>query len=163
MAMLRYRSLLPTDESLLWSLFYYAISVPPGQPAPPRDVIYKPELARYVRDWGTRAGDHGVGAEVDGTLIGAAWLRLWNVNDHGYGFVDERTPELSMAVLAEYRAQGVGTELLRRLLAEADLQNKSVSLSVSEYNPARRLYERTGFVSVGTVGDSITMLRNATR
>jgi GNAT superfamily N-acetyltransferase len=161
--MLRYRSLLPTDESLLWSLFYYAISVPPGQPAPSRDVIHRPELARYVCDWGAKAGDHGVAAEVDGTPIGAAWLRLWNKNDQGYGFVDERTPELSIAVLPEFRARGVGTELLRRLLAEADSQNMSVSLSVSEYNPARRLYERTGFVPVGTVGDSITMLRNPSR
>ncbi len=73
-AMLRYRPLPSTDESVLWSLFYYAISVPPGEPAPPRDVIHRPELERYVRDWGTRAGDRGIAAEVDGTPIGAAWL-----------------------------------------------------------------------------------------
>lgn len=52
--------------------------------------------------------------------------------------------------------RGVGTELLRLVLAEGSLQNLSVSLSVSEYNSDRRLYERAGFVPVGALGDAIT-------
>lgn len=49
--------------------------------------------------WG-RAGDMGFVA-VDagsGEPIGAAWLRLLGGDERGYGYVDDETPELGMAV-----------------------------------------------------------------
>ena len=50
-----------------------------------------------------------------------------------------------MAVLPEYRGQGIGTKLLMRLLAAAKGQYADVSLSVGSGNPAAHLYERLGF------------------
>jgi GNAT superfamily N-acetyltransferase len=44
----------------------------------------------------------------------------WPAGETGCGFVDSETPELSVAVRPEYRGRGIGTLLLRRLLAEAD-------------------------------------------
>ncbi|WP_310393196.1 hypothetical protein [Hymenobacter sp.] len=55
------QSLTPPDEPFLWYMLHQALHVPAGQAAPPRDVIYQPPLARYVRGGGRR-GDGGVPA-----------------------------------------------------------------------------------------------------
>jgi GNAT superfamily N-acetyltransferase len=154
------RALTPADEALLRDYLYLALFVPPDQPAWPRAVIEQPDIARYVAGWG-RAGDRGVLAceEQSGRDQGAAWLRLWPPGEAGYAFVDHATPELSMAVRPECRGQGIGTALLRRLLAEADGHHSAVSLSVSDGNPAGRLYAREGFVPIASKNGSTTMRR----
>ena len=49
--------------------------------------------------------------------------------------------------------------LLRCLLSEAEKREVNISLSVSESNPARRLYEREGFVAAGEPhGGSVMMV-----
>ncbi len=146
------------DQAALNDLLYHAISVGPGERAPDRDIVNKPELARYVREWGSVAADYGVLAVEGGTVLGGAWLRQWRGAERGYGFVDEDTPELSIAVVPTRRGEGIGTELLRRLLDEAAKRHARVSLSVASHNPARTLYEREGFTLHAVVGDSITML-----
>ena len=52
---------------------------------------------------------------------------------------------VDIALLPEHRGGGVGTSLLRDLLAEADAAGKSVTIHVERLNPALRLYERLGF------------------
>ena len=146
------------DEAELRNLLYYAISVAPGERPPARDIVTKPELERYVREWGSVAADYGVLAVEGGSVLGGAWLRQWRAPERGYGFVDEKTPELSIAVIPTRRGEGIGTELLRSLLDEAAKRHARVSLSVASHNPARRLYEREGFTLHGVSGDSITML-----
>jgi ribosomal protein S18 acetylase RimI-like enzyme len=64
-----------------------------------------------------------------------------------------------MAILAEYRGQGIGTSLLARLIESAEGVYEYLSLSVAAENPARRLYRRLGFAEIGTCNDSITMRR----
>ncbi len=57
--------------------------------------INHPQIAKYVRDWG-KTTDLGFGA-IDRTThqkIGAAWLRLFPETDRGYGYINDRTPEL---------------------------------------------------------------------
>jgi len=44
-----------------------------------------------------------------------------------------------------FQRQGVGTSVLRMLIAEAEQARKAVVLGVVKINPARRLYERLGF------------------
>ena len=84
--------------------------------------------------------------------VGAAWLRFFPAFDPGYGFVDERTPELSVAVLAAHRGKGIGSLLVDRLLQGVE----AASLSCDPANPAWRLYVRLGFVPLA---DGRTMLR----
>ncbi len=93
-----------------------------------------------------------------GEPIGAAWLRLLSGDEKGYGYVNDETPELGMAVLPEYRGRGVGSDLLRRLLKSAAGVYRSVCLSVSVDNPAVRLYGRAGFERVCECGASLTMV-----
>ena len=71
-------------------------------------------------------------------------------------YLDRSGPEwrlLDIALVAEARGQGVGTALLRALLAEAGAAGKPVLLHVETFNPARRLYDRLGFVPLG--GDGV--------
>ena len=63
-------------------------------------------------------------------------------------YVDRRDAEIriiDIALLPEHRGNGIGTSLLRDLLAEADAAGKSVTIHVERLNPALRLYERLGF------------------
>lgn len=155
-----FRELTIQDERLVWTALYYALHVPPGAEPFPPDVVHDPSLARYAERWMQRTGDLGVVAESAGEPVGVAWLRQWTGADRGFGFVDEETPELAMAVWPGYRGRGIGTALLTRLLEAATPKHPAVSLSVSLTNPALRLYERFGFESNGDHhGDSMTMVK----
>lgn len=142
-------------------MLYQSLHVPEGGAPFPRDVVARPEIAKYVAGWG-REGDLGfvaVGLSSD-EPIGAAWLRLLAGDEKGYGYVGDETPELGIAVLPGYRGRGVGAALLRCILEAASADYESVSLSVSSDNPAVRLYERAGFRWVGVSGTSVIMLNN---
>jgi GNAT superfamily N-acetyltransferase len=150
------RSAVERDEPFLFEMLFEALFVPPGREPFPRSVLDQPHISRYVRGFGTREGDVGFVAETTaGEPIGAAWSRLFNRGDRGFGYVDADTPELSVAVSAQERGNGVGTALLQSLIDVAP----RISLSVDSRNPVARLYERLGFVIVSQDGTSLTMLR----
>lgn len=138
------------------------------RPERPRDdvraVLARPEVAHYVSGW-PRPGDLGVVAEYgaeDAAPVGAAWVRFLPADAPGYGFVDEDTPELTIGVRADRRGRGVGTRLLAELQVAARAAGLGrVSLSVEPDNPARRVYERAGFVPVSRSGGAVTMLWTA--
>lgn len=155
------RPALPADEPFLWAMLYEAIYVPEGKPLPERTILQEPALAHYVAGWGQQPGDAGMIAidSTSGQAVGAAWLRLFTAADAGWGFVDEATPEVSMALLPAYRGQGIGTALLTALIDQARGHYPALSLSVDPQNAAMRLYERLGFVVVGASGTSVTMCK----
>ncbi len=113
----------------------------------------------YVKAWG-RKGDTAVIAVVDGFPVGAAWYRLFRASAPGYGFVDEHTPELAIAVVPSARGKGVGSALLASLLERARAEGfTGISLSVDRLNEgAIALYRQHGFEPVEERGDSLTML-----
>ena len=117
----------------------------------------------YLTGW-PRQGDYGLVAEQDGP-VGAAWYRTYTVANHGYGFVAEDVPELSIAVVASRRHEGIGRRLLVDLIEASQVQgNAALSLCVNHGNPARGLYESVGFRPVGkTRESSLTMIRRAIR
>jgi len=55
---------------------------------------------------------------------------------------------VDISLLPEHRNIGIGTVLLEQLLAEGAQAGSRVSIHVERLNPARRLYERLGFVMV---------------
>ena len=114
---------------------------------------------RYVRAWG-RPGDSAVIALEDGFPVGAAWYRLFPAGEPGFGHVDERTPELAIAVVPSKRGRGVGDALLTRLLETAgDDGYAALSLCVDSANAgAIKLYEKHGFVRASDDGESLTMV-----
>jgi ribosomal protein S18 acetylase RimI-like enzyme len=66
---------------------------------------------------------------------------------------------VDVALMPEHRGAGIGTRLIRELFAEADASGRKVSIHVEIYNPARRLYERLGFVRAGEHGVYLRMER----
>jgi GNAT superfamily N-acetyltransferase len=73
---------------------------------------------------------------------------LWQEDEKGFGYISDTLPELAMAVLPEYRGQGIGTQLLANILELANTHYPAVSLNVRADNPAVRLYTRAGFRKV---------------
>lgn len=151
------------DESFLAEMMYQAIFVPTGAEAPSRSVVEEPALRKYFADFGAQPGDIGYKA-VDphtGAPVGAAWLRLLQGDKKGYGYVDDETPELSIAVDLMYRGQGVGSQLLDELFAAAAQEYAAITLSVWPENSAYRLYRRLGFVVVKDDEDdpAVTMIK----
>ena len=148
----------PDDVEFLKKMLYEAAAWNPDWP---REQVIQaladPILERYHRGWG-RPGDAGVIAEIKGEAVGAAWFRLFTDDEPGHGFVDERTPELGIAVLPLYRRKGIGETLLRALMSEARQQGlTALSLSVAPHNRSRMMYERAGFRKVGEEGESWVM------
>lgn len=149
----------PGDAGFLEDMLYEALFIPPGEARPPRSVLGLPEIAHYVAGWG-RPGDFGLVARSGGEAVGAAWFRLFASGERGFGYVDERTPELSMAVRPERRGLGVGTALLERLCGEARERGfERISLSVDVRNPAHRLYRRLGFEAAAEADQAYTMVK----
>ncbi|NJK53030.1 MAG: GNAT family N-acetyltransferase [Leptolyngbyaceae cyanobacterium SU_3_3] len=136
------RSLMREDELIVWTMLRYA-----AHESSIESVKQQPYLARYGLDWG-RVGDVGYVTTRNMSPIGAAWLRLWLGEDKGFGYVKDEIPELAIAVVPDYRGQGIGTKLLTQILGAAKMKYPAVSLSVRANNPVLRLYERTGFIKI---------------
>jgi len=147
------------DEAFLWEMLAEA-----AQENSVRAVAKNSGTAKYVEGWG-RDGDLGVvAATATSEPLGAAWLRLLRGEDAGYGYVDDNTPELAIAVRPGARGTGIGARLISHLLRAAKTRHRVVSLSVRSDNPALNLYEKMGFCPVEgsqrtnrTGGTSITM------
>ena len=149
-----------TDVPFLWDMLYQTIYVPADATPLSRGILNHSEISRYVLGWGQLHDTSLVAVDRESSQpIGAARFRLLVGEHRGYGYVDDRTPELSTAVVPEYRGRGVRTSLLSQLLTAAQVHYPAVSLSVSLDNPALRLYQRLGFEGVRMCGTSLTMLR----
>lgn len=113
--------------------------------------------SRYVEGW-ARPGDRGVILIDESFPVGAAWYRLFTAGRPGYGFLDEETPELTIAVVPSKRGRGFGEQLLTALLELARTDGyDAMSLSVERDNPALHLYERFGFQSVREADSTVVM------
>jgi [ribosomal protein S18]-alanine N-acetyltransferase len=90
--------------------------------------------------------------------LGAAWYRLVTSEEPAYGFVNDQTPEVALAVVPDRRGRGVGGALVRELRDAAKSQGYSaLCLSVEKGNPALGLYERNGFVNLFETEDAWAM------
>ena len=91
--------------------------------------------------------EHYTGAQFDVILVdGVSAGRL---------YVHRREREIRLVditLLPEFRSGGVGTRLLRELMAEAEAAGKPLTIHVEKYNPAMKLYLRLGFRSIDDRG-----------
>ena len=113
------RLALPADEPFLLTMLFYAAHAHEEPGARPEQLLANPPLARYVVGFGRRAGDLGVVAESGSRALGAAWVRLLAGDERGYGWVDDETPELAIAVSPEAVGRAVGTRMLGELVERA--------------------------------------------
>ena len=73
--------------------------------------------------------------EHDGSPVGRLYVDRWS----------KEIRIMDIALLPRHRGHGIGTHLLRALIAEAAAAQKLLSIHVERMNPALRLYERLGF------------------
>ena len=136
------REIRSEEIPLLNDFLYEAIFIPEGVPAPPRSIIENEDLQVYVRDFGMKADDRCLVAEVEGKVVGAVWTRVMN----DYGHIADGIPSLAISLYKDYRGQGIGTDLLREMLQLLRRDGyPQVSLSVQKANYAFRMYQKAGF------------------
>lgn len=116
--------------------------IPDGVEPPPKTITASPELQVYVERFGESKDDWGLAAEVDGKVVGAVWVRIMN----DYGHIDDNTPSLAISLYKEYRGFGIGTAMMKKMLALLKSHGYSqVSLSVQKANYAANMYLKVGF------------------
>ena len=94
-------------------------------------------------------------AEVNGKIIGAVWVR----NIPGYGSLDDHTPEFAIALYKEYRGHGIGTALMKAILAKLkEKQYQKASLAVQKDNYALHLYQDIGFQIIDENSEEFIMV-----
>ena len=149
------------DVQFLKKMLYEAARWNPDWPREPiEEVLADPMLVRYHDAWG-RPGDGGMLAEIDGEPVGAAWYRQFTKEVPGYGYVDDKVPELSIAVAPLHRRKGIGEALLRSCMVQAREEGfQALSLSVAAHNRSRMMYQRAGFEKVDERGGTWTMVAN---
>lgn len=136
------REIKKQEYILLTDFLYEAIFVPEGVEAPSRSIINKPELQVYISEFGNKKDDICFVAEIDFHIIGAVWVR--DMND--YGHIDSGVPSFAISLYKEYRGYGIGTELMKKMLAELKLRGyKKASLAVQKKNYAVKMYKKLGF------------------
>ncbi len=74
--------------------------------------------------------------------IGRLYLERWS----------DQHRIIDIALLPQHRGNGLGALIMRDLMDEAADAGKAVSIHVEKFNPARRLYDRLGFVTVEDKG-----------
>lgn len=139
MAEIVIRPALQEDFEVLWDFLAIAAYEPDAASAKAVPIV-----ADHLAGW-QRAGDFGFIAERGGAAIGAAWARQFSPLEQPAFYLDERTPEISIAVKAHARGRGLGQRLLQAMLSEAARRGVRLCLNVRHDNPALRLYERMGF------------------
>ena len=111
-------------------------------------VLANPDLARYIEGF-ERDGDCAIIAEHDEKIIGIAWARLWTLDNRGFGWIDEQTPEMAIAVETDFQNQGIGARLIEALQQQLKASGaQQISLNVRADSRAVRLYEKLGFAKI---------------
>jgi len=149
------RELKPSEYYLLNEFIYEAIFQRDPQNLLPRTVIQNKDLQRYTLAFGTLRDDYCLGAEVDGKIVGAVWVR----NIKGFGCIDNDTPEFAISLYKEYRGQGIGTELMKAMLCLLKEKGyRRVTLAVQHDNYAMKMYEKVGFEVFGAKPEEYIMI-----
>jgi len=157
--MVNIRPLQKGEEWFLREMLYEAMYIFANERPLPQSVVDLPELAQYIADFG-RKGDICYVGEQNGALIGAIWSRLFSQQNKGYGFVDEQTPEVSLALKPAFRGKGIGTKLIKILGQDLQQQGyEQISLSVDRCNRAEGLYKKLGFEIIAAVESAYTMVK----
>lgn len=148
-----FRSIRPDDEPLLFQIYASTrqeeLAPVPWTPAE-KDAFLRMQFNAQHRYYQEQFPD----ASFQLVLLGG--------QPAGRLYLHRRENELNIidiALLPAYRNAGLGTALLREVLAEADAVNKPVRIHVECFNPALRLYERLGFSRIADTGVYFLMER----
>jgi ribosomal protein S18 acetylase RimI-like enzyme len=120
-------------------------------------------LGPYVAQiWGWNEGEER--QRFERAFDPAHYRIVHAVEDIGAIEVERREHEYYLSnveLLPEHQEKGIGTSLVRSVIAEADREKVPVMLQVFKINPARSLYERLGFVTIGETSTHYQMYHPA--
>ncbi len=94
------------------------------------------EFKEYTENFGLTHKDLGLYALVDNKIAGAIWSREIS---------SATEPTLSIAVLPEFRSQGIGSHMMQQFLLEAGAKYSALSTKIPEDVNAVKFYEKFGF------------------
>lgn len=152
-AQIRFRSIAPDDQELLFRVYsstreeeLSVVEWEPGQ----KEAFLRQQFEAQHRWY----QDNYEGAEFlvilkDGVPAGRLYVVRW----------EKEIRLVDIALLPEHRNGGVGSAILREILAEGKAAGKPVTIHVERFNPALRLYERLGFVPIEERGPYFLMQR----
>ncbi len=106
------------------------------------------ELDIYCRFYGLSSKDLGLYALSEHKIAGGVWIRLLKEDDKAKGFIDEKTPVLTIGVKPEFRKMGIGSAMLEQLFLEAGALFESISVSVLNNEKTVKYFQKFGFVEV---------------
>ncbi len=151
------RKIRETEYPLLADFLYEAIFLPDGIEPPPKSIIYAPELQVYIDCFGEKKDDIGLVAETGGKVIGAVWVRIMK----DYGHIDYKTPSFAISLYKEYRGLGIGTKLIKEMLALLKSSGyERASLAVQKTNYAVKMYQKLGFEVIDKNEEEYIMMYN---
>jgi len=90
--------------------------------------------------YGLTTKDLGLYALVDNKIAGAIWCRELNNN--------RDTPVLSVAILPEFKGEGIGAFMMDQFLQEAGAIYEQITIDITHKPKAISFYEKFGFESV---------------
>lgn len=153
------REIKESELNILETMLYEAVYVPVGSEPPTIDVIKIPEINAYIDDFPKKKDDYCLVAEINGHIVGAVWVRILSGEIKGYGNIDDKTPEFCISLVKEYRNQGIGTALMKKMIEYLKENGYSqASLSVAKENYAFGMYKKLGFEIIGEREDDFLML-----
>ena len=154
------RKMKETEYPLLKDFLYEAIFVSDGVDPPPKSVVDAPELQVYLSGFGSEPHDMALIAEADHKAVGAVWVRIMN----DYGHIDDETPSFAISLYKEYRGLGIGTEMMKTMLAMLkDRGYRQASLAVQKANYAVKMYRKVGFEIVDENDEEYIMVNRLWR
>jgi ribosomal protein S18 acetylase RimI-like enzyme len=134
------------------------------RPATPDDgtfhfTVYASTRADELAQWGWSEAQAGLFLKMQFDAQQRAYRQAWPRADRSVILLPGAVPAgvltvnrepaeirlVDIALLPAHRGTGIGTRLLRALMAEASAAHMPLRLSVAKNNPALRLYLRLGF------------------
>lgn len=149
------RKIKEIEYKLLDDFVYEAIFIPEGTAPPPKSIINQPELQVYIKNFGKEKDDICFVAEAEGKIVGAVWVR--DMAD--YGHIAEGVPSFAISLFKEYRNFGIGTALMKTMLAELKSRGyERTSLAVQKANYAVKMYRNVGFYIIDKNAEEFIMV-----
>jgi Sortase and related acyltransferases len=148
------------DARFLADMLVEAVNWEASATRPRVAVLDDERIARYIAGW-RRPGDFGSVALDDlGAPVGGVWARVFSPDAAGTGFVAAGVPEVTLGVNRQWRAQGIGRDLLHAIAEQARAAGHGrLSLSVDRRNFAHRLYTSEGYQTIESGERADVMVR----
>ena len=143
---LKLRERRETDQAFMEEILYEANCEYKGE-RPDSSISKDPKLVRTI-NLGQEKESCVIAEDGEGKAIGACWLNWFSKENPRYGFIHEEVPELHISILPDYRGLGIGTILINSVIEKMPEGSFGISLRIDRRNPAIRLVQRLGFISI---------------